>query len=250
MSYILVGLVILVVVNKVFDKVSNRSIHLKFLKSFIDVVIVSLVGHAYLSKFEATRDISKTILQSGTLLIAIATFAAQKVLANVISGIAITASKPFNIGDKIKVVDGGSIVNEGIIVDINLRHTIIKKYDGQCDIVPNSVMDSAVICNTNLIDNVGNFIEIEVSYDSDIDKAIKILRGIVVSHNLTVNDNESTKVLIKDFTSNGVLLRVLVTTRSLDDSFQACSDIRHDILKKYTQNNIDIPYQTVTLIER
>lgn len=240
----------------VFDFIMKRvvnnssSLNLKFFKSFLEVIILIIFVYSYLSRFEVTKDISKTIMQSGTLLIAIATFAAQRVLSNVISGIAISSSKPFNIGDKIRVVStGGSIISEGIVNDINLRHTIIKKYDGQCDIVPNSVMDEAIISNTNLIDNVGNFIEVEISYDSDVSKAQEILRGIISESDLTLNCEDNTVVTVKDFSSNGIILRVLVTCRTLDDSFKACSEIRKEILCEFKKNSISIPYQTVTVLK-
>ena len=250
LAFIGVCILFLFLVNFIFNKILkwNNNIHLKFLKSFIDVVVVIVFSYAYLSQFEVTKDISKTLMQSGTLLIALVTFAAQHVLSNVISGIAISSAKPFDIGDKVKVIStGGSIVSEGIIVDINLRHTIIKRYDGQCDIIPNSVMDSSVISNTNLIDTVGNFIEFEISYDSDLDLACNLLKSIIVNNELTLNTDENTSVVVKDFTSNGVVLRVLVTTSSLDDSFKACSNIRKQILKDFSENNIHIPYQTIIL---
>lgn len=250
--FIGVCILILFVVSTIFDRVLkwNNNINLKFIKSFIDVVLVVIFTYAYLSQFEVTKDISKTLLQSGTLLIALATFAAQRVLSNVISGIAISSSKPFNIGDKVKVIStGGSIVSEGIIIDINLRHTIIKKYDGQCDIIPNSIMDESIISNTNLIENVGNFIELEVSYGSDVDLACSIMKRVIVDNELTLNNEETTAVIVKDFSSNGIVLRVLVISASLDDSFKSCSDIRKEILVQFKSNGVVIPYQTVTILK-
>lgn len=232
---VLIGICIalLFIINFIFNKVLkwSNNIHLKFLKSFIDVVVVTVFTCTYLSHFEFTKDISKTLMQSGTLLIAVASFTAQRVLSNVISGVAITSAKPFNIGDKIKVISvNGCLVSEGIVTDINLRHTVVKKYDGQCDIIPNSIMDSSIISNTNLIENIGKFIDIGVSHDSDLDIACLLIKEIIVSNSLTLNTSEDTFVLIKDFTSEGVILRVLVQTSSLDDSFRACSEIRKQLL--------------------
>lgn len=240
----------LCIINLLFNKLLRKSnnINLKFLKSFIDVVLITIFIYSYLSQFDITKDISKTLMQSGTLLIAIATFAAQRVLSNVISGIAISSSKPFNIGDKIKVIStGGNIVSEGIVTDINLRHTIIKRYDGQCDIIPNSIIDESIISNTNLIENVGNFIEVEISYDSDLDLACDLMKSIIVNNDLTINNDENTSIVIKDLSQNGVILRALVISRSLDDSFKSCSNIRKEILKRFKSRGIVIPYQTITI---
>lgn len=250
--FVISGVLLLIVVNFLFSRLLKRSnnIHLKFLKSLINVLVVIIFTYTYLSQFDLTKDISKTLMRSGTLVIAIATFAAQRALSNVISGISISTSKPFSIGDKIKVISsGGSLVSEGIVIDINLRHTIIKKYDGQCDIIPNSVIDSSIISNTNLIENVGNFIELEVSYDSDLELACSLIKRVIVENDLTLNSEESTDVIVKDFSSNGVVLRVLVTSLSLDDSFKACSNIRKEILREFSSNGVSIPYQTITLLK-
>jgi small-conductance mechanosensitive channel len=196
-------------------------------------------------QIEFTKDISRTLLQSGTLLVAITTFAAQHVLANIISGIALSTSKPFDVGDKIKILSiGGTLVSEGNVIDINLRHTIIKKFDGQCDIIPNSVIDSSVISNTNFMEDVGNFIEVTVSYESDAERACHIMKEVIMHNAYTINGAD-TVVLVKDLTLTGVLLRVLIQAKNLDNSFTACSQIRLDIMKRFKEENIVIPYNTV-----
>lgn len=179
-------------------------------------------------------------------MVAIATFAAQQALANVISGISLSVSRPYNVDEKIRVVQGGSVIAEGYVKDITIRHTIIRQFNGECCIVPNSVMDSAVITNTNFIENVGNFMEIEISYDSDIDKAMSLMQQICIENEQTLNTEEN-KVFIKSYTSNGIVLKTTVWTQNLDDSFQACSDIRVALVKGFREAGITIPYQTVTI---
>lgn len=140
----------------------------------------------------------------------------------------------------------GLVIAEGIVKDITIRHTIIRQFNGECCIVPNSVMDAAVITNTNFIENVGNFMEIEIGYDADIDKAMHEMQRICIENELTLNTEEN-KVFIKAYTSNGIILKTTVWTKNLDDSFQACSDIRIALVKGFREHNITIPYQTVTI---
>lgn len=241
-----------ILTNRVVDLVfrfmtrKHNSVHLRFTKSVINVVLNVIIVYSFLQQFEVTRDISKALLQSGSLMVAIATFAAQQALANVISGISLSMSRPYNVDEKIRVVQGSSVIAEGIVKDITIRHTIIRQFNGECCIVPNSVMDTAVITNTNFIENVGNFMEIEISYDSDIDKAMDEMQKICIEHELTLNTVEN-KVFIKTYTSNGIILKTTVWTKNLDDSFQACSDIRAALVKRFRENGITIPYQTVTI---
>ncbi|MCI8785266.1 MAG: mechanosensitive ion channel family protein [Eubacterium sp.] len=252
--YIKIGLFILAelmlnrIVSLVFHLMAKKhnSVHLRFTKSIVKVFIVIVVLYSLAQQFEVTKDISKTLLQSSSLFIAIATFAAQQALSNVISGISVSLSKPYNVDEKIRVVQGSSVIAEGIVKDITIRHTIIRQFNGESCIVPNSVMDAAVITNTNYTGNIGNFMEIEVAYDTDIEKAKQCMQNICIEHEMTLNTAEN-KVFIKGFTQNGILLKTTVWTENLDDSFQACSDIRAALVTEFQKNGIVIPYQTVTV---
>ena len=200
-------------------------------------------------QFELTKDMSTVLLQSGSLVIAVATFAAQHALSNVISGFSLAFSKPYNVNDKIRVSQGNSVIAEGVVTDITLRHTIISQYNDESCIVPNSVMDSAVITNTNYTENIGNFMEITVGYDSDIEKAIELMKQICAEHELTLNTMEN-NVFVKGYSADGVVLKTTVWTKNLDDSFRACSDIRLALVKHYLEQGIEIPYQTVTVVTK
>ena len=101
--YIKIGLFILAelmlnrIVSLVFHLMAKKhnSVHLRFTKSIVKVFIVIVVLYSLAQQFEVTKDISKTLLQSSSLFIAIATFAAQQALSNVISGISVSLSKPY-----------------------------------------------------------------------------------------------------------------------------------------------------------
>ena len=114
-------------VNKLIKK--KNSINIKYLSSLVNVVLIFLCFYYCLTLFEQTKEFSKTILQSSALLLAIVTFAAQHALGNVISGFTISFTKPYDVNDKIKVLQGNSLIAEGIVSDITIRHTIIKTFD-------------------------------------------------------------------------------------------------------------------------
>lgn len=246
--FALVGLCINRVVNLVFRIMAKKhnSVHLRFTKSAVNVIVFIIAAYSLAQQFEVTKDISKTLLQSSSLFVAIATFAAQQALSNVISGISISLSRPYNVDEKIRVAQGGGVIAEGLVKDITIRHTVIQQFNGESCIVPNSVMDSAVITNTNYTGNVGNFLEIEIAYDADIEKAMQIMQDICVMHGLTLNTEEN-KVFIKGYEKSGILLKTTVWTKNLDDSFLACSEIRQSLVEEFQKNGITIPYQTVTV---
>lgn len=249
--FILVALLCNRVVNLIFSLMSKKhnSVHLRFTKSVVNVILGIIIFYSMAQQFEITKDISKTLLQSSSLFVAIATFAAQQALSNVISGISLSASRPYNVDEKIRVVQGSSVIAEGLVKDITIRHTVIQQFNGESCIVPNSVMDSAVITNTNYIGNIGNFLEIEVGYDVDLKKAMRVMQEACIADELTLNTREN-RVFIKGYTQNGVILKTTVWTQSLDDSFRACSDIRLTLVEKFKEHGIHIPYQTVTVLQQ
>lgn len=246
--FIVGGLILHQIANFIFKVLEKktRSMHIRFFKSLVNVVIAILTVYALAQQFEVTKELSTALLQSGTLLIALVTFAAQQALSNVISGFSLSFSRPYSVNDKIKVVQGGSVAAEGIVTDITLRHTIISQYNGESCIVPNSVMDSSVITNTNFTDNIGNFMEIEITYDSDIRKAIEIMKTICAENPLTMNTMEN-NVFVKGYSMNGIILKTTIWTKTLDESFQACSEIRISLIEEFRKAQINIPYQTLTI---
>ena len=246
--FIAAELVLTQMISLIFRMISrrNKGVHLRYAKSAINVTIIVVGVYSLAQQFDITKDISKVLLQSGSLIVAIATFAAQQALGNIISGFSLSMSKPYEVEDKIKVVQGGGIIAEGIVQDITIRHTIIRQFNGESCIVPNSVMDASAITNTNYTENIGNFMEIEIGYSADIDRAMDIMQKICINHELTLN-TESNKVFIKGYTQNGMILKTTVWTGNLDDSFRACSDIRAELVKEFLKNDIEIPYQTVTI---
>lgn len=249
-----IGVFIVVVVGSnyliglVFKYISRKSkaVHLRISKCAINVIIDVIAIYALTQQFEVTKDISKVLLQSGSLVLAIATFAAQQALGNVISGISLSVSKPYNVDEKIRVIQGGTVIAEGLVKDVTLRHTLIYQFNGETCIVPNSVMDSAVVINTNFTENIGNYVEIEIGYGADMEKAISIMQKICVEHKLTLN-TEANLVTASGYTQNGVILKTIIWTRNLNDSFRACSDIRVALVREFGMNGIEIPYQTVTI---
>ena len=231
--------------NASFKKLLLRknSLVVKFLKSAVSITILFIGIYSIMAQFDVARDISAAILQSGTLIIAVLTFAAQQALGNVISGFSISASRPLEIGQKVKIVQGSSTVAEGIVQDMTVRHVVIAQYDGQTCIIPNSVVDQAVIINTNYTKQVGNFLFFEISYASSIEKARELIYKNLAEEKLVCQKHPG--ILVSNVSSNGMVLKFTVWTETVDENFIACSNLREHIVRDFMANDIEIPYNTV-----
>jgi small-conductance mechanosensitive channel len=129
----------------------------------------------------ALKILSITLFAGAGILTAIALFASQQAFANIVSGVFIVIFKPFRVND---TVDIGSLP-KGRVEDITLRHTIIRNFENRrmIIIIPNSVISSEIVVNSSIVDeSICNFIDMGISYDSDIDKAMEIMKREAMAH--------------------------------------------------------------------
>ena len=93
--------------------------------------------------------------------------AAQNAFSNIVSGIFLAIFQPFRVGDYVTVRD-----EHGKIEDITLRHTVIKTWDNRRLIIPNAVIGEEAVINFSISDpKTLWYVNVGISYDSDIDKA-------------------------------------------------------------------------------
>jgi len=230
---------------------AHDELHWRFIGNLIRVMLTILFVSFLGSLFTDTKEISVAIFSSTGVAVALLLYTAQELLKDLIAGLAISFSKPYKIGSVINVT---SLDISGIVEDITLRHTIVKCYDNTRLIVPNSVMNGAILSNRDFDKNlIGNYLEIKISYDSNIKKAKEIIYNTVVNHPLVVDSTKDSSiekhcsVLLKDFGDDGLVLKTTVWTRNINDNFAACDEIRMTIKEQFDANNIEIPFATRTV---
>ncbi len=112
-------------------------------------------------------------------------FASQSVVSNLVSGLFLMIERPIRIGDQISV---GDIA--GFVEDVHILSTIVRTYDGVYIRVPNErVFTSNII---NYVANVARRFEytVGISYSSDAERAIEIIRRIVDEHPFALRNPE------------------------------------------------------------
>ena len=240
--------------NKIFSMILKRKeqIHIKFLRSISKGLLSIMACICISGLLTTTKALSATLLTSSSLLVAIVGFAAQQVLADVISGVMLSWSRPFNLGEKVNI---SSLGISGIVEDLTVRHTVIRTYHNSRMIIPNSVINKAIVENSNYNnDYIGNYMEIAVSYESDLDHAIEVMRDTIASHPLVADIREDrtvgnkVNVAVKELAQDGIILKATVWTENIDDNFTACSEIRRLIKMNFDAEGISIPYRHVHVV--
>ncbi|AUC61619.1 small conductance mechanosenstive ion channel [Cyanobacterium sp. HL-69] len=95
----------------------------------------------------------------------------QNTLSNLISGVNIILARKIRVGDYIRIRQG----EEGYVVDVELRYTVVKDIYQNITVIPNSQVVNGSFKNYTLEDSSMLLpIEIGISYDSDLEKVEKI----------------------------------------------------------------------------
>lgn len=200
----------------------------------------------------------KTIAQSmlaGAGIVAVAVgFASQAALSNIIAGVFIVIFKPFRVKDRVIIKDTIS----GVVEDITLRHTIIRNFQNRRVIIPNSIISDEIIVNSDLVESkVCQWIEIGISYDSNIDLAREIMMQEVENHPLIV-DNRSeeaisegepmVQVRVIELGDFAVTLRAWAWSNDTAEGFRMKCELLESIKKRFDAEGVEIPFPYRTLV--
>lgn len=204
--------------------------------------------------FPSLRGIAQTALGGAGVLAVVAGVASQEALANLVGGIFIISFKPFKIGDIIKV-DSTMV---GTVTDITLRHTIIRNYENKMIVIPNSVINKEKLINYDLGERMCcEWIEIGISYGSDIDLAKHIMREECEDHPNIMDHrseldkyNNEKKVIVRviRLDDSAVTLRAWAWSMNFSDAFVLKCDVLESIKKRFDKEGIEIPFPHRTLV--
>lgn len=248
----LCGLGIYKLVDYLFYKFTyQEGLHTKYLKKIVKALIIIYTIGLAISQIPTTGSAFSVLLASSGLLVTILGFAAQESLGDVINGLFMSLFKPFEIGDRITLVNNKI---SGFIEDITLRHTVIRTFTNTRLIIPNSVMNKEMIENSYYKEaRAAMFLDIWVSYESDIRKAMDIMANTIYHHRLFLdtrtNPNDPpVRILVRELGESGICLRATVWTSTVEENFIVCSDLRLSIKEEFDKNNIEIPYNHIKIV--
>jgi len=160
---------------------------------------------------------------------------------NIIASFVILSQHKFKIGDLVKI-------NEeiGKISKIDMRTTDIETFHGSKIIVPNVDMVSNFVENLYAQPHRRLDFNVGVHYKSDLDQVIKITE-LVLQADPDILETPKSAVIVSGIGSSNIEIAVRFWVSTECDIFLAKSRIIQRVLKAYSENNITIAYQTMTM---
>ena len=118
------------------------------------------------------RAVAATLLASSAIVGLVVGLAAQRPLANFVSGLVIAFTQPLRLGDLVTVDDV-----EGTVEEIGLTYTFIKTSDNARLVIPNEKLASDTIRNSTIVSREKLAqVTVQVPLDKDLDAVVDLLR--------------------------------------------------------------------------
>jgi small-conductance mechanosensitive channel len=161
----------------------------------------------------------------------------QQTFNDIISGLILLTERSIKINDILEV--DGDIVK---IESIGLRTSKALNRDDISIIIPNSLITTSKVINWSHQSQKARFnINVGVAYGSDVDLVIKILEESVVN-NPEVYNKDLVEARLMNFGNSSLDFQVFFFSKNIFRIGKAKSDIRRTINKKFSENNISIPF--------
>jgi moderate conductance mechanosensitive channel len=173
-------------------------------------------------------------------------FGAQDLVKDLIAGFFILAEDQFRIGDTVTIAD-----TAGTVQDIQLRVTVLRDLEGNVHYVPNGQIKVATNFTSEFAQPV---IDIAVSYDTDIDRALEVFRDELEA--LAGDPEWSDRITgdvevlgVTELEQSGVVLRGRLTTMA-DMRWTVRREVLRRLKKRFDAEGITIPYPQITVHRR
>jgi small-conductance mechanosensitive channel len=164
----------------------------------------------------------------------------QKLASNYIAGFTILLDRSIRIGDLVTVDN-----RTGIVSRATSRYVVVRSGDGIEAIVPNeTVVTTTVLNHSYTSSQIRLALQVQVAYDSDVEKALGLLTQIASREPRVLRDALAPKAFLVNFADSGITLELGVW---INDPHVGQLDLRsalnRAILREFVAHGIQIPFQ-------
>jgi small-conductance mechanosensitive channel len=162
----------------------------------------------------------------------------QKIASNYVSGFIILLDNSIRIGNIITVG-----ADRGEVTRITTRYTVLKNLSGVEALVPNELLIGSVVQNESYSEpQVRVALPVQVSYDSDLERAMAIMKAAAQAQPRVLAEPASA-VLLKEFAESGINLELGFWVADPAAGVAVlCSNINLAIWRDFKQAGIAIPF--------
>lgn len=164
-------------------------------------------------------------------------FGAQGLVSDVVTGFFILAEKWVDVGD---VVTTAGL--SGVVEEVGLKTTQLRGFDGTLHFIPNRQISTVSNLSRG---NMRALVDIGISYDDNIDKAMDVLQE--VCEKIAAEDEDGiivdgpNVIGVQSLGASDVVIRVIGQTKN-GEQYGVQRKLLKAIKEAFDENNIDMPY--------
>ena len=181
--------------------------------------------------------LSDLLLGAGVLGIVLG-FAAQETLGSILAGFILMLSRPFAIGDWVRIGD-----HEGFITEITINNVRLRNLDGEHVVLPNEAVNNRTIINRSIEGKLRLRVEVGIDYDVNPDHAEAVALEALTELE-EIMSQPAPQVLPVRFDDSAVILelRFWVDKPTPQRKWRATQAVIHDVKAAFRREGIKIPF--------
>lgn len=231
-------------IKKLQKKRKYTTLRQTFIYDCLYVAIAAVAFFLILAQLPGVESASEKIFAGSGIAAIVIGLAAQSSLGNIFCGFLLLVSKPFEIGDRVEIA--GDV---GTVTALTLQYTVVTTYLNEELMIPNALVSQSRIKNYSKITGSSYPIEISVAYGTDLNMAKRLISEVICNNQSTIGKILPENVLVKEAGDFGITLKAVVTTAKPEDNPSACSECLQMIIQSFTEQGINIPYPTYTILQ-
>ncbi len=208
------------------NKAKERKVltQLRFIKSVAMVVIITLAIASILWNIPAARELGETILTSAGIIGIIVGVAAQKSIANLVSGFQMAFTQPLKIDDQV-VIEG----EFGTVEDVTLTYVVVKTWDWRRLVLPLNYFNDHPFVNWSFNSkDIINSVFIYVDYSFPVAELRK--KFIEILGNEKLWDKRVADLLVTEVDERTMQLRATFSTKNASAGWNLRCSVREKLI--------------------
>lgn len=232
---LLVGILVVKLLLKLFDRALNRSkldrTMFAFVKATMRVLLYAIV--ILIAAGSLGVDVTSLVALLSVVSLAIS-LAVQNALSNVVGSITLLATHPFRVGDFVQI---GS--DSGTVEQIGMSYTQILTADGKRIYIPNSDVAAARIYNYTVEGKRRVDLTFSASYNDDVDRVKAAI--LAAAQHPKLRQDAPPEVHVSEYADSSVNYLLLLWVDP-GDYFEVKFDVTEAVKRKFDEEGISIPY--------
>jgi len=252
---ILVALVVVFILHFLFKAIRTKLVKytrskaednllIDFANSIFRFISITILFLLFMSMI-GFGNVAGTILGAAGISAFVIGFALKDIGENFLAGIIMAFDRPFRMGDTIETLD-----IEGVIINLSLRDTHVKTFDGKDVFIPNGQIIKNPLYNFTMDGFIRHSFLIGIDYNSNIEQARKIILESLLNTPGIITKEKPPRTHVKNLNTSTIDVECHFWIDTFDEKYSSLelkSLAQSKVITTLSQAGVSMPADIVEL---